>query len=45
MISTLCPDCNESMQLRVTDGTLEPAEGVAHFAVPARRWWENIGYT
>jgi len=44
-ISTFCPDCNEPMELRVTDGELEPAAGVAHFAVPARRWWENIGFT
>ena len=45
LISTFCADCHEPLELRVTDGDLEPAEGVAHFAVPARRWWENIGYT
>jgi hypothetical protein len=33
------------MTLRVEGGALEPAEGVAHFGVPARRWWDNIGYT
>jgi hypothetical protein len=44
-ISTWCPDCNEPLELRVKNGTLAPVEGVAHFAVPARRWWENIGYT
>ena len=38
LISTFCPDCTEPMELRVTDGELEPCEGVAHFAVPARRW-------
>jgi hypothetical protein len=44
-VSTHCPDCGEPFELRVDGGALLPAEGVAHFAVPARRWWENIGYT
>jgi hypothetical protein len=43
-ISTHCPDCGEGMELRVADGELQAADGIAHFAVPARRWWENIGY-
>ncbi len=44
-VSTQCPDCGEAMELVVEDGRLEPHDGVAHFAVPARRWWDNIGYT
>ncbi len=44
-VSTFCPDCNEPLELTVEDGALRPVEGVAHFAVPARRWWENIGFT
>jgi hypothetical protein len=44
-VLTACADCGERMELRVEDGVLEPAEGVAHFAVPARHWWDNIGYT
>jgi hypothetical protein len=44
-ISTSCADCSEALELRVENGSLEPVDGVAHFAVPARRWWENIGYT
>jgi hypothetical protein len=44
-ILTSCADCGEKMELGVSQGALQPAEGVAHFAVPARRWWENIGYT
>ena len=44
-ISSRCPDCNEPLDLRVEGDTLRPVEGVAHFAVPARRWWENIAYT
>jgi hypothetical protein len=44
-ISTSCPDCGEALELTVEDGSLRASDGVAHFAVPARRWWENIGYT
>jgi hypothetical protein len=45
-IDTSCPDCSEPMRLEVRDGALqEPAEGVIHFAVPAARWWEDIGAT
>jgi alkylmercury lyase-like protein len=44
-ISTSCPDCSEPFELRVESDALQPAEGVAHFALPARRWWQNIGYT
>jgi hypothetical protein len=44
-VSTQCPDCGASMELAVEDGRLETHDGVAHFAVPARRWWDNIGYT
>ena len=44
-ISTHCPCCTEPMELRVEAGELAPARGVAHFAVPARRWWDDIGHT
>jgi Alkylmercury lyase len=44
-ISTACPDCDEPLELRVEDGSLRPADALAHFAVPARRWWDDIGYT
>jgi hypothetical protein len=44
-VSTTCPDCGAPIELSVASGVLAEHEGVAHFAVPARRWWENIGYT
>ena len=44
-VSTSCPDCAEPMELRVEERVLRPVEGVAHFAVPARQWWDDIGYT
>ena len=44
-IAASCGCCGASMSLRVEDGTLQPAEGIVHFAIPARRWWEDIVFT
>jgi hypothetical protein len=44
-VETACADCGEPLALAVEDYALVPADGVAHFAVPAARWWENIGFT
>ena len=45
-IDTTCPDCAAPLRLEVRDGTLEePGESVIHFAVPAARWWDDIGST
>lgn len=43
-IASSCGCCGEAMELRVAAGSLEPAEGAIHFAVPARRWWLDIVY-
>jgi hypothetical protein len=39
-----CPDCGDALTMGVRDGRLH-AQGVVHYAVPARRFWENIAYT
>ena len=44
-VHTSCACCGERMTLRLEQGVLEPVEGLAHFAVPARDWWDDIGYT
>jgi Alkylmercury lyase len=44
-ISTFCPDCSEPLSLAVRDGSLEAGDEVIHFAVPAARWWDDIGST
>ena len=45
-VSTRCPDCDEALELRVAGGRMTGPEGaVAHFAVPAAKWWEDIGFT
>ena len=46
-ISTGCGDCNDAMTLAVRDGSpaMDKGEGIIHFSVPARRWWDNIKFT
>jgi hypothetical protein len=46
-ISTGCGDCNDAMSILIRGGSarLEDGEGIIHFAVPARRWWDNIKFT
>jgi Alkylmercury lyase len=44
-VVTRCPDCEEPMTIGVEGGELGEGDGLAHFAVPAARWWENIGFT
>ncbi len=40
-----CPDCGGVLTMTIRGGQLLSAEGVIHFAVPPRRFWENIGFT
>ena len=45
-VGSECPDCGESLELEVRDGALVcGAELLVHFVVPARRWWDDIGFT
>lgn len=44
-IESACGDCDAPILYRVERGRVHDAHGVAHFAVPAARWWHNIGYT
>ena len=45
-IVTACGCCGERLLLRTEGERLEaPASSVCHFALPARRWWDNIVFT
>ena len=44
-VKTSCGDCGEPIQLDVADARLTRSEGIVHFGVPARNWWDNIGFT
>jgi len=44
-VDTRCADCGEPIAL-VCDPAAPPnGDGVVHFLVPARRWYEDIGFT
>jgi hypothetical protein len=40
-VFTSCGCCGDGMSLEVHDSTLV-GDGIVHFALPARRWWEDI---
>jgi alkylmercury lyase-like protein len=44
-VDTSCACCGDPMSLAVRNGQPVPAPGIAHFAVPAAHWWDNITYT
>jgi hypothetical protein len=46
-ITTGCGDCNDAMVLLIEGGSLrmEQGDGIVHFSIPAKRWWDNIKFT
>jgi hypothetical protein len=44
-VTAWCPDCHEQMSVTVAQNRLASGEGVVHFALPAARWWDDIGFT
>ena len=45
VLETSCACCGEALAIGMREGQILPASGVIHFAVPAKRWWENIVFT
>ena len=43
-IRTSCADCGSVLELQVTQAEVG-GNGIVHFAIPARRWWEDIVFT
>ena len=41
-IEASCGCCGTAMHLAVAEGSLEEASGIAHFAIPAAHWWDDI---
>ena len=41
---TRCGDCGEPLMMAVRAGRIE-GDGIVHFAVPPRRFWENVAFT
>ena len=44
-IQASCGCCGDPMRMAVKDGRPETTVGVAHFAVPARHWWDDLTFT
>jgi hypothetical protein len=46
-VTTPCPDCADEIRVDVRDRALHDPDPdhVLHFSVPARRWWDDIGFT
>lgn len=43
-IETSCGDCGAVMQVGVENGAVR-GDGIMHFAIPARLWWQDIVFT
>jgi hypothetical protein len=41
-IEASCGCCGTAMNLKITNGSLEETNGIAHFAIPAAHWWDDI---
>jgi hypothetical protein len=44
-IDSTCADCGAPLIYRIEQGRLRNPHGVAHFAVPAAKWWDDIVLT
>lgn len=44
-VFTTCADCGGAIERKIANGGPIDPRGVVHFALPPRRWWENIGFT
>lgn len=44
-IDARCAYSGLHLPIRVRDGEVEPVDCIAHFAVPAPLWWQDIVYT
>ena len=44
-IFTTCGDCGGALERKVSGGGVGEKRGVVHFAIPARRWWDDVGFT
>jgi len=44
-IFTTCADCGGALERKVANGAITETRGLVHFALPARRWWDDVGFT
>ena len=44
-IFTTCADCGVVLERKVAAGHVTETRGLVHFALPVRRWWDDVGLT
>jgi hypothetical protein len=44
-LDSSCACCGEAMTIDAAGGNVIATDGIIHFAIPAKRWWENIVFT
>ena len=45
-VTSRCPDCSAGLTVHVRGGEATAGEPyVAHYGIPANRWYEDVGYT
>ena len=44
-LESSCACCGEAMTINIRSGQPLTSNGVIHFAIPAKRWWDNIVFT
>jgi hypothetical protein len=44
-VNASCGCCGTAMTLEVANGSLVHARGLAHFAVAAARWWDDVVFS
>ena len=44
-VSSVCPDCDESIEIEIRGRKPVPDEHVFHVLVPAAHWWDDIVFT
>lgn len=44
-VETDCPDCGDTIVVRVQNGLLAATDAVVHFLVPAAHWFEDLRFT
>jgi hypothetical protein len=45
IVETRCTDCGHPMTITADPGVLPNDDAVVHFLLPARRWYDDIGFT
>ena len=44
-IFTTCADCGGALERKVCNGRVVDPQGLVHFALPPRKWWDDVGVT